>query len=125
MHAFIVVDGDHVEEVKLDEMPPDGMPDNYGEERAEPLTQNQTQPELTQPSRMETQGGGPQTRNPGEKPNLKKICKFYRNGNCKYICALFRLHLEGGTSQQPFKSCLAFLRIGTKQGRGFFCMKRA
>ena len=32
-----------------------------------------------------------------------------------HICALFRLHLEGGTSQQPFKSCLAFLRIGTKQ----------
>ena len=31
------------------------------------------------------------------------------------ICALFRLHLGGGTSQQPFKSCLASLRIGTKQ----------
>ena len=31
---------------------------------------------------------------------------------------LFRLHLEGGTSQQPFKSCLAFLRIGTKQTPG-------
>ena len=26
-----------------------------------------------------------------------------------HICALFRLHLEGGTSQQPFKSCLASL----------------
>ena len=26
-----------------------------------------------------------------------------------HICALFCLHLEGGTSQQPFKSCLASL----------------
>ena len=32
-----------------------------------------------------------------------------------HICALFWLHLEGGTSQQPFKSCLAFFGIGTKQ----------
>ena len=31
-----------------------------------------------------------------------------------YICALFCLHLEGGTSQQPFKSCLASFGIGTK-----------
>ena len=32
-----------------------------------------------------------------------------------HICALFRLHLEGGTSQQPFKSCLASFEIGTKK----------
>ena len=31
------------------------------------------------------------------------------------ICALFHLHLEGETSQWPFKSCLASFRIGSKQ----------
>ena len=45
------------------------------------------------------------------KPNILQI----HLSQFSHICALFRLHLEGGTSQQPFKSCLAFLRIGTKQ----------
>ena len=62
------------------------------------------------------------------------IYDFIRNSLHKYlsqfshICALFRLHLEGGTSQQPFKSCLAFLRIGTKhrplQGEGMAAISK-
>ena len=50
MYAFIVSDGEHVEEVKLDEFPPEGSQERSNEEENKhPLTQNQSQSEPTQP----------------------------------------------------------------------------
>ena len=81
LYALIVADGEHVEEVKLDKMPQTGSQDqNNQEANRDSLTESQSDP--TQILGAGTQDGGEERR--GEKFNLKNVCRYYKNGNCKF-----------------------------------------